>query len=323
MKLYVAVGEPDHYVQNRISKLEKDFPKVEVRVVGRGEKDFSEADVLLARSLTPDELARADNLRALFVPYTGLNRFPLLELCERGVVVINSHGKAAVVAERALALTLAVMGRVVEMHTAMEREGIWLTRRKWGEEYWSSLYNKRCGFYGMGSIARSIMALLQPFGVQVVGLERDRSKGLAAVYVSDLVELAAASDVLFVCAPLSPQTAGSVGREVLSQMAGRFIVNIARGEIIDEESLFWALTQGELGGAGLDVWYQYPEVGSPEPRFPSRFPIHKLPNVVMSPHAATHAKEFRDGYYSDIFDQLEFFLSHGYPEHQVDLSKLL
>lgn len=82
-----------------------------------------------------------DALHTLFVPYTGLNRFSLAALKDRGVTVINSHGKAEVVAERALALALSVMGRIVEMHVAMQQEGVWLTRKRWGEEYWRSMYN--------------------------------------------------------------------------------------------------------------------------------------------------------------------------------------
>ena len=321
MRVTIAIGKLDRYCQERVSAMVARFPQVAIRVLEPGDRDFSDTDVLLTRSLTTDELAHATQLSALFVPYTGLNRFPLEHLQHRGIRVINSHGKAAVVAERALALTLAVMGRVIEMHVSMEREGVWLTRKRWGEEYWYSLYNKRCGIYGMGHIAGELIKLLRPFNPKIVGLIRDEHKGLADVYVPDLKSLARECDILYVCVPLSEHTKGSINREVLSLMPGKFIVNIARGEVIDEEALYWALSQGVIAGAGIDVWYNYPEVGSYEPTYPSRYPVHELKNIVMSPHAASHAVEFKDGYYADTFDQLEYYLTNGTPRRQVDLGK--
>ena len=160
----------------------------------------------------------------------------------------------------------------------------------------------------MGHIAQHLIQLLRPFNPTIVGLERDRRKELADTYVADLNALAQESDILFVCVPLSQETMGSIDRGILSKMQGKFIVNVGRGEVIDEEALYWALSSKILAGAGIDVWYRYPEVNSMEPTFPSRFPIHELPNVVMSPHAASHAIEFKDGYYQDTFDQLEIFL---------------
>lgn len=321
MKMAIAIGEPDRYVQGRIVDLRKNFPEVEISVFGNNERDFSGIDVLLARNLSQDELARSESLHTLFVPYTGLNRFPLGALKDRGVTVINSHGKAQAVAERALALALSVMGRIIEMHVAMQQEGVWLTRKRWGEEYWRSMYNKRCGIYGMGAIGHSLIRLLRPFGVTIVGLERDRHKDLADAYVPDLRGLAKACDVLFVCVPLSEHTSGSIDRDVLALMRGKFIINIARGEVIQEDALHWALKEGGLAGAGIDVWYHYPEVGSYEPTFPSRYPVHELKNLVMSPHAASHAIEFRNGYYEDTFNQIEHFLAHGKALRHVDLDK--
>lgn len=323
MKLTVALGELDRYAKKHIASIQNEFPGIGIEIRGSNERDFAETDVLLARSLSDAELDSALNLRAVFVPYTGLNRFPVQKLHERGVVVVNSHGRAAAVAERALTLALSVMGRVVEMHTAMQREGVWLTRRRWGEEYWHSLHDKRCGIYGLGAIGGHLVKLLRPFGVKIIALERDRNKGLADAYVPDIASMAESCDVLFVCVPLSEHTRGSIDREVLAKMHSKFIVNIARGEIIEEEALYWSLSQGVLAGAGLDVWYQYPEMGSYEPTFPSSYPIHELRNVVMSPHAASHAIEFRDGYYREIFEHLAVYLREGACPGAVDLGKYL
>jgi phosphoglycerate dehydrogenase-like enzyme len=300
------------------------FPQTSFETIeSRENRDFSNTHVLLARSLSLEELSAATKLTTLFVPFTGINKFPVKELKERGVVVSNSHGKADVVAERALTLALTAMGRVVEMHNLMKDKGIWLTRERWGGEHWYSLYHKKCGIYGMGHIGASIIALLRPFRTTIFGLERDREKGLADLYCQDLSSLAADSDVLFVAVPLSPETRGSIDKEILSNMKGKFIVNVGRGEVIDEEALYWALSNNVLAGGGIDVWYNYPEVNSREPAFPSRYPIHELPNVVMSPHAASHAIEAKDGYYRDTFDQLEHYLRQGKALRPVELDKYM
>lgn len=173
----------------------------------------------------------------------------------------------------------------------------------------------------MGAIGSSLIRLLRPFGVSIVGLERDRHKEMADVYVPELRGLAEACDVLFVCVPLSEHTSGSIDRGVLALMRDKFVINIARGEVIQEDALYWALKEGGLAGAGIDVWYQYPEIGSYEPMFPSRYPVHELKNLVMSPHAALHAIEFRDGYYEDTFNQIEYFHTHGKALRHVDLGK--
>lgn len=309
MKVTIAVGKLDDYCVKRVQTLREAFAHIEFQVIeDKDIREFSDSHCLVTRALSSEELSNAKNLKAVFVPFTGVNKFPVQELQERGIILSSSHGKAAVVAEKALALTMAVMGRVVEMHNLMQDDGIWLTRARWGCEYWNSLRNKKCGIYGMGHIAQHLIQLLRPFNPTIVGLERDRRKELADTYVADLNALAQESDILFVCVPLSQETMGSIDRGILSKMQGKFIVNVGRGEVIDEEALYWALSSKILAGAGIDVWYRYPEVNSMEPTFPSRFPIHELPNVVMSPHAASHAIEFKDGYYQDTFDQLEIFL---------------
>jgi len=95
-------------------------------------------------------------------------------------------------------------------------------------------------------------------------------------------------DVLLICLPLTKETRGMIGKKELDLLPERaIVVNVARGEIVDEEALFLALQEGKLHGAGLDVWYRYPSsLESREKTYPSSFPFHELDNVVMSPHRA-------------------------------------
>ncbi len=322
MKVLFAMGNTSPYFRQRIAELEQRFPGVAFVLAKDQEarrKELPTAQVLVAGGLSEEELAGADNLQVVFVPFTGVNRFPLEQLENRGIALCNSHAKARFIAERAFALALAVMGRVVEMHNLMKDRGVWLTRQKWGKEYWSTLFGKKCAIYGLGSIGEQLIPLLRAFDCQILALERDRGKGLADAYASGLAELAATADVLFVCVPLTSKTAGSIDGRVLSKMQDNYLVNIARGEVVEEEALYNALKEGVLAGAGLDVWYQYPRPPYEHPVRGSRYPFWECPNVVMSPHAAAHAREDNNAYYQDMFNQLEHFLEHKQPLKAVKI----
>ena len=131
MKVTIAVGKLDDYCVKRVQTLREAFAHIEFQVIeDKDIREFSDSHCLVTRALSSEELSNAKNLKAVFVPFTGVNKFPVQELQERGIILSSSHGKAAVVAEKALALTMAVMGRVVEMHNLMQDDGIWLTRAR-------------------------------------------------------------------------------------------------------------------------------------------------------------------------------------------------
>lgn len=324
MKVLFALGSMSPYARQRLEELKTSFPNTAFVLAADKETrkvELKDAHVTVAGGLSEEELASAEKLQAVFVPFTGINRFPLQQMERRGVALCNSHAKARFIAERAFALALAVLGRVVEMHNLMKDQGMWLTRQNWGKDYWSTLFGKRCAIYGLGSIGEQLIPMLRPFGCEIIALERDRDKNLADVYVGDLVELAATADILFVCVPLTATTAGSIDEKILGRMEGKYLVNIARGQVVEEEALYKALQEGVLAGAGLDVWYEYPRPPYEEAVRGSRYPFWQLPNVVMSPHAAAHAREDKDAYFEDTFNQLEYFLENNKPLRAVDISR--
>ena len=96
------------------------------------------------------------------------------------------------------------------------------------------------------------------------------------------------AEIVFVALPATSLTQGLLSKELLAGMKGKFLVNVGRGSIVDEEGLYLALKEGILLGAGIDAWYTYPQSG--RVGAPSRYPIHQLPNVILSPHVggSTH-----------------------------------
>lgn len=248
-------------------------------------------------------------LKAVFVPYTGLNRFPVKELKSKGIDIINTHAKAHLVAERALALTLTLLGKVMVYHNALKNEGRWLTRENWGNEFWYSLRNKRCAIIGMGAIGKELVNLLRPFNCKIINLSRDIKKELGDEFYETFEELVAHSDIIFFSCALTSETKYLVNMNNYTQFKNKFIVNISRGDVIEEEALYQMLKENIILGAAVDVWYQYPRNIA---TYPSKYDIHLLDNIVMSPHASCHATEFKDAYYIDITDKLEAYIRRGY-----------
>jgi len=97
-----------------------------------------------------------------------------------------------------------------------------------------------------------------------------------------LKEVLDIAEIVFITLPATSETEGLISKDHLMSMKGKFLVNVGRGSIVDEEGLYEALKSGVLKGAALDTWYTYPTTGVKGA--PSRFPIHTLPNVVLSPH---------------------------------------
>lgn len=294
MKLLVSIGKINHFQEKGIEKLKE---KLDIEI----SYDQNEpCDMILTTSW--HETFDHKNLKALFVPYTGLNRFPVKELEKRGVRVINTHAKAKLVAERALSLCLTLMGKVMIYHQAM-KEGRWMTREGWGQELWYSLQNKRVAIIGMGHIGREIINFLKPYNCEILNLERDRSKDLAAGYY-DLNNLLIHADVVFLACELNDETRYLINKSNIHLLKDSFLINISRGDVIEEEALYMGV-KDYLLGAGIDVWYQYPKDGMV---MPSKYPIHTFENIVMSPHASCHAKAFRDAYYEDIVLKIENYV---------------
>ena len=91
-------------------------------------------------------------------------------------------------------------------------------------------------------------------------------------------------DTVAICTALGPETTGLIDERRLALMKpGAFLINIARGQVIDEDALYAALRDGRLSGAAIDVWWQYPSPAEPDRRG-SRHPFHELPNVIVTPH---------------------------------------
>ncbi len=277
--------------KEELSALENEFPQVSfVAGLPEAEEHLADADVVISPTPREDVIDRAGKVQLIIVPITGVDHLPLEKIANRGIRLANAHGNARYVAERSVALIFAYFGRIVEFHNDLaEREkwhGFWV--RQGVDDSWQTIHGKTVGIIGAGEIGGFAARYLKAFDTILIGFRRSRTSEIPAPYddmVSDLDEAIDRSDIVLIALPSTPETVGLFGRERLGRMADKLLVNVGRGDIVDEEALYEGLQAGAPAGAAIDTWWSYP-AGGETTGAPGRFPIHKLPNVVASPHLA-------------------------------------
>ena len=213
---------------------------------------------------------------------------------KRGIAVTNTPDVLTdEVADLALALTLATIRRVPQGDRYV-REGKWL---KGNMALTESFQGKTVGIIGMGRIGRAIAKRCEAFGVKLAYQGPNRKSDLSSwAYHADPAGLAKSSDIVIVACPGGEATRGLVSRAVIDAIGPKgFIVNIARGSVIDEPALIEALQQNRIAGAGLDVF-------ADEPRVPEAFLA--MENVVLQPHVASATHPTRTAMGQLVIDNL-------------------
>jgi D-3-phosphoglycerate dehydrogenase len=221
-------------------------------------------------------IAACSKLRMICISGTGVEDVDVSEASTRGIAVANVRGSSnRAVAEHALALMLDVARRVSAQDRAI-RSGVWQPQR--GIE----LGGKTIGIVGLSAIAQNLAPLCAGIGMRVLSWSRDnsperaRAAGATAV---ELDQLLAESDVVSLHMRLFPELAGFFDQAKFARMKrGAIFINTARGELADEKALQSALEQGQLSGAGLDVFAAQP--------LPPDHTLCNLPNVVLTPASA-------------------------------------
>ena len=238
---------------------------------------LSEADAaitLLSDPLTRRVLASNPNLRIVANFAVGTNNIDVEAARELGIIVTNTPGVLTeATADLTIALILAVTRRLIEGDTEVRRT----LRCEWEPLHLlgTGLQGKRLGIIGMGRIGSAVAQRARAFGMEVIGARRGEP----------LDALLATSDIVSIHTPLTRETRHLIDRETLAKMKpGAYLINTARGPIVDEDALCDALERGQLRGAGLDVYED-------EPRVSAR--LAAMPNVVVLPHIGSATEETR------------------------------
>jgi phosphoglycerate dehydrogenase-like enzyme len=247
------------------------------------ESAFEDAEVLLLGSVPASVLdhvvTRSSRLRWIHSAAAGVDRVTTPVVRERGLMVTNARGVfSRPIAEYVVMMSLAIARRLPQL-LELQRERTWQPLR--GRE----LSELTIGIVGYGSIGVELSRLLAPFGCRILATRRHPERGAGDAPnvelhgLDRLDEVLRASDIVVVAAPLTDETAGLIGAEQLAQMReDAWLINIARGRLIDEIALRRALQSGWIGGAVLDVF-------SEEPLAPDS-PLYTTPNLLITPHTS-------------------------------------
>jgi len=207
----------------------------------------------------------------------------LAAAASRGIFVTNTPDTIEpAVAELAAGMAIALMRRICE-NDRFVRAGRWL---KAPAPPGTTLIGKTCGIVGLGQIGRQAAVRLQAFGMAMRYYGPRRKEDVAYEYVGDVVSLARGSDILVITCPEKPETRGLIDARVLDALGPYgFLINVARGSVVDEQALIAALREKRIAGAALDVYRE-------EPRVPSA--LIEMENVVLLPHIGSSTREIRE-----------------------------
>ncbi len=281
-------------------------------------------EVLVDGRPSEETLKSLPSLHSLIIPFAGLpevTRNTLLDFPD--IKVHNLHHNADSTAEMAIGLMIATAKHIPSFSTAM-KSGRWSLPGTSLSH--TSLKDKQVVILGYGAIGKKVARICLAMEMQVSILRRTQGSELT----SEITELKAeelgtalqSADFLQVCLPFTKETEGLVSAERLGLLPPHaVIINTARAKIVEEEALYNALRDGKIKAAGLDVWWDYPKDRTSEtPFYPSCFPFHQLPNVIMTPHRGGDlgdaSLERRRA--EHLIDSIQAIHSEK-PRHQVDL----
>ena len=285
MKVHLLYDYGELFFSNLNEKLAFDIQLS----VGKEILDPAEYEILIAGVPEREHLTVSKNLKTLIIPWAGLPK-PTAELMKEfeQIDIHNIHHNSSTTAEMAVSLMISALKRIIPVDRDL-RSNDW--RRRYSDEPILLLEGKTVTVLGYGAIGQKVTEICKAFKMNVNVVKRTNDKNISDIYsLEALQSLLPKSDVLIICLPLTKETTGLIGQDELKLLPeNATIVNVSRGEVVDEKALYDELKSGRIK-AGIDVWYNYPK--SEEQREdcpPSDFPFHKLDNVVMTPHLAGHS----------------------------------
>ena len=291
-----------------VQRLRSEFPQVEVAHPEKASGDLQalrDADIMIGWGLTPEQLQAATRLKWIYSITAAVDQYMFPQFVASDALITNAgpvHGRVA--AEHAIALVLALARRVPSAVRYQER-------RKWAmEAIWSERPREIAGaqllVVGLGSIGAKVAEMAAALGMRVTGVRLHPARAAGAPYETigyqQLDEAVPRAEFVVLTLPLTPHTRQIIDARRLSLFRpDAFLINVSRGQLVDEQALVKALRERRLSGAALDVFQEEP--------LPRRSPLWKLPHVLITPHTAFLTERAWKRHYESFTGNLRRYLA--------------
>jgi phosphoglycerate dehydrogenase-like enzyme len=302
-KTKICFAHVAYRMQDRFALRKTGISSVEVRTREELDRAIGGADVLVVSGLWRNDLVElAGKLRFVQSIGAGTDQFSREVLTKRGIRLASAAGvNANAVSEHAMSLILALARRLPEARDNQTKR-FWrgmigdLTQRE------DELGGKILLIVGIGRIGGRLAQLGKAFGMRVIGVRRDPAGGANGADevhgLGALPQLLPQADFVALTCPLTPETTGLINAEALAAMKpSAFLINVARGRVVDEDAVAAALQDGHIAGAGIDVIYEEPLADDS--------PLWRLANVLITPHTAGETRRYEDNVLDIMMDNLE------------------
>jgi D-2-hydroxyacid dehydrogenase (NADP+) len=304
MKALILLTFPEPIRKVYRDGLAEAFPQLKIDMVDHHSKVdpyISEANILVTfgAHMTDHVLEKATNLKWIQALGTGVDGIVDSPALRDGVIVTNLHGlHGAAVSESVLTAMLALSRNLLRTVRSQDAG-------RWDRFSVNLVKGKTVGILGVGAIATELAPRCQALGMKVIGITsspRSVSGFDRMVSRDKLLDVAAELDHLVLLIPYTSETDRIVGRAVLKCMKrSAFLINVARGGVVDQPALVEALQAGLIAGAALDVFAEEP--------LPAGHPLWKMPNVLITPHMAGFHAGYPDEALPIVIENIRHFLA--------------
>lgn len=285
-----------------VKKLTKALPEEDLI---REIKDVHLLGIRSKTQITEKVLNAAQKLQAIGCFCIGTNQVDLKNATKHGVAVFNApYSNTRSVAELVIGASVMLIRRIPDKSKAAH-EGVWMKESKGSYE----LRGKTMGIIGYGNIGTQVSVLAEAMGMKVIYYDIVTKLPLGnAESRGSLKELVSEADIITLHVPDTDQTRGLMNKSVIKQIKpGAILLNYARGEVVDLEALAKAIQEGQVAGAGVDVYPSEPEKNG------DKFitPLQHLPNVLLTPHIGGSTEEAQENIGEDVSNKLYQYLEMG------------
>lgn len=301
-QMTICFAHVAYQMQARFALRRAGIDSFEVRDRAALEAGIARADVLVVSGLWRNELAAmAPKLKFIQSIGAGTDQFDREVLRGRGIRLASAAGvNARAVSEHAMSLILALARRLPE---ARDNQGKKHWRGMIGDlaQREDELQGKTLVIVGLGKIGGRLAQLAKAFDMRVIGVRRDPAGGRGAAdevhALAALPDLLPAADFVALTCPLTPETTNLIDAAALAAMRpSAYLVNCARGRVVDEPALVAALQAGTIAGAGIDVTWEEP--------LPMQSPLWDAPNAFITPHTAGETRRYEDNVLDILMENL-------------------